>query len=124
MIRIWNYNKSRIHSYRGARLLTCELDGKTIFRGEISKAPGNTVDPAACCEIILFTDDDFILEMIDSNDWLNQVQAPSEDEETNVGSMYEEQSRPMTATKKFTDEEIQNMQNALKKPTSMFDERP
>lgn len=30
----------------------------------------------------------------------------------------------MTATKKFTDEEIQNMQNALKKPTSMFDERP
>jgi hypothetical protein len=71
MIRIWNYNKSRIHSYRGARLLTCELDGKTIFRGEISKAPGNTVDPAACCEIILFTDDDFILEMIDSNDWLN-----------------------------------------------------
>ena len=35
MIRIWNYNKSRIHSYRGARLVTCELDGKTIFRGEI-----------------------------------------------------------------------------------------
>ena len=35
MIRIWNYNKSRIHSYRGARLITCELDGRTIFKGEI-----------------------------------------------------------------------------------------
>jgi len=46
MIRIWNYNKSRIHSFRGARLLTCTLDNKLIFRGEISKAPGNTKDPA------------------------------------------------------------------------------
>jgi hypothetical protein len=35
MIRIWNYNKSRIHSYRGARLLTCSLDKKVIFKGEI-----------------------------------------------------------------------------------------
>lgn len=35
MIRIWNYNKSRIHSYRGARFITCQLDGKLIFRGEI-----------------------------------------------------------------------------------------
>jgi hypothetical protein len=41
MIRIWNYNKSRIHSYRGARLVTCTLDNKIIFKGEISKAPGN-----------------------------------------------------------------------------------
>ena len=23
MIRLWNYNKSRIHSFRGARLITC-----------------------------------------------------------------------------------------------------
>lgn len=35
MIRIWNYNKSRIHSYRGARLITCNLDDRLIFRGEI-----------------------------------------------------------------------------------------
>ena len=46
MIRFWNYNKSRIHSFRGARLLTCHLDNKLIFKGEISKAPGNTKDPA------------------------------------------------------------------------------
>ena len=73
MIRIWNYNKSRIHSFRGARLMTCELDGDMIFKGEISKAPGNTQDPEACCEIILFTEDESILFAIDSNDWLNEV---------------------------------------------------
>lgn len=42
MIRIWNYNKSRIHSFRGARLINISLDKKTIFRGEIKRAPGNT----------------------------------------------------------------------------------
>jgi hypothetical protein len=58
MIRVWNYNKSRIHSYRGARMITIDLDGKLIFKGEIKKAPGNTKDPEACCEIILFTDNE------------------------------------------------------------------
>jgi hypothetical protein len=42
MIRIWNYNKSRIHSFRGARFITCNLDETLIFKGEISRAPGNT----------------------------------------------------------------------------------
>jgi hypothetical protein len=73
MIRIWNYNKSRIHSFRGARLLTCKLDEKLIYRGEIAKAPGNTIDPSTCCEIILLTDNDSILNKIDSNDWLNKI---------------------------------------------------
>jgi hypothetical protein len=45
MIRIWNYNKSRIHSFRGAKDIECRLDDKLIFRGEIKKAPGNTKDP-------------------------------------------------------------------------------
>jgi hypothetical protein len=39
-IRIWNYNKSRIHSYRGARFVEVSLDDCFIFRGEIAKAPG------------------------------------------------------------------------------------
>ncbi len=71
MIRVWNYNKSRIHSYRGARKITIDLDDKLIFRGEIKKAPGNTKDPEACCEIILFTENEDILLKIDENDWLN-----------------------------------------------------
>jgi hypothetical protein len=26
MIRVWNYNKSRIHSFRGARMISIKLD--------------------------------------------------------------------------------------------------
>nr|XP_008121450.1 PREDICTED: protein KIAA0556 homolog isoform X4 [Anolis carolinensis] len=40
MIRVWNYNKSRIHSFRGARDVTMMLDGRCIFQGEIAKASG------------------------------------------------------------------------------------
>lgn len=40
MIRVWNYNKSRIHSFRGAREMEMSLDGRCIFRGEIAKASG------------------------------------------------------------------------------------
>lgn len=40
MIRVWNYNKSRIHSFRGVREVEMLLDGRCIFRGEIAKASG------------------------------------------------------------------------------------
>lgn len=40
MIRVWNYNKSRIHSFRGVREVDMLLDGRRIFRGEIAKASG------------------------------------------------------------------------------------
>ena len=40
MIRVWNYNKSRIHSYRGARYMEMLLDDTPIFKGEIKRAPG------------------------------------------------------------------------------------
>lgn len=40
MIRIWNYNKSRIHSFRGVKDLSILLDECCIFQGEIAKASG------------------------------------------------------------------------------------
>lgn len=40
MIRIWNYNKSRIYSLRGVKDVEMLLDGRKIFRGEIAKASG------------------------------------------------------------------------------------
>jgi hypothetical protein len=43
-----------------------------IFKGEIKKAPGNAKDPEACCEILLFTENEQTLLKIDNNDWLNQ----------------------------------------------------
>jgi len=136
MIRIWNYNKSRIHSHRGARLMTCHLDGRMVFRGEIRRAPGNTNDPEQCCEIILFTDSEEIFQKIDANDWLNQVQLKRDPGQDEVDGQREEDlegerelNRPMTATKRFGPEEVEELQRALEadgvsRPTSMFDERP
>jgi hypothetical protein len=37
MLRVWNYNKSRIHAARGARHLKMTLDGKVIFQGEVGE---------------------------------------------------------------------------------------
>jgi len=73
MIRIWNYNKSRIHSFRGARLVSCHLSGKLIFRGEICKAPGNTKDIAPCQETILFTESLSFMEALAAADTINSI---------------------------------------------------
>lgn len=40
LIRIWNYNRSRIYSYRGVKDLVLYLDDTKIFDGEISRANG------------------------------------------------------------------------------------
>ncbi|XP_061823519.1 katanin-interacting protein isoform X2 [Nerophis lumbriciformis] len=63
MIRVWNYNKSRIHSFRGVKEVEMLLDGRCIFRGEIAKASGTLcggLDQFG--DTILFTTDDEILE--------------------------------------------------------------
>ena len=40
LLRIWNYNKSRIHSYRGIKFVQIKLQSQLIFSGEIAKASG------------------------------------------------------------------------------------
>lgn len=66
MIRVWNYNTTRIHSYRGARYVEISLDGKPIFKGEITRAPGCvTEDVDSCNECILFTMNPSILQLIE-----------------------------------------------------------
>ncbi|NXH76140.1 K0556 protein, partial [Hydrobates tethys] len=65
MIRIWNYNKSRIHSFRGVKDITMVLDEQCIFKGEIAKASGTLSGaPEHFGDTILFTTDDDILEAI------------------------------------------------------------
>lgn len=69
MIRIWNYNKSRIHSYRGARHMEIILDGHPIFKGEIARACGEIQGSTeAFGDTILFTTDEDILEAISHHD--------------------------------------------------------
>ncbi|NXG49806.1 K0556 protein, partial [Psilopogon haemacephalus] len=65
MIRIWNYNKSRIHSFRGVKDMIMLLDEQCIFKGEIAKASGTLSGaPEHFGDTILFTTDDDILEAI------------------------------------------------------------
>uniref|UniRef100_A0A8B9FNV2 KIAA0556 n=1 Tax=Amazona collaria TaxID=241587 RepID=A0A8B9FNV2_9PSIT len=65
MIRIWNYNKSRIHSFRGVKDIIMVLDEQCIFKGEIAKASGALSGaPEHFGDTILFTTDDDILEAI------------------------------------------------------------
>ncbi|NXL90568.1 K0556 protein, partial [Alectura lathami] len=65
MIRIWNYNKSRIHSFRGVKDITMMLDEQCIFKGEIAKASGALSGaPEHFGDTILFTTDDDILEAV------------------------------------------------------------
>ncbi|NWR65719.1 K0556 protein, partial [Bucorvus abyssinicus] len=65
MIRIWNYNKSRIHSFRGVKDIVMVLDEQCIFKGEIAKASGTLLGaPEQFGDTILFTTDDDILEAI------------------------------------------------------------
>ncbi|EEY56508.1 uncharacterized protein PITG_10046 [Phytophthora infestans T30-4] len=73
MLRIWNYNATRIHSYRGARYVEVSLDGKSIFKGEIRRAPGSVIeDIDDCNECILFTMNQSILQLIEKYEKRNE----------------------------------------------------
>ncbi|KAK0173913.1 hypothetical protein PV328_007050 [Microctonus aethiopoides] len=69
LIRIWNYNKSRIHSYQGAKRVVIKLDDTVIFDGEIARASGDISGGInSFGDTILFTVDEDILELISKND--------------------------------------------------------
>ncbi|KAM5131725.1 katanin-interacting protein isoform 2-T2 [Callospermophilus lateralis] len=94
LIRVWNYNKSRIHSFRGVKDVVMWLDAQCVFDGEIAKASGTlTGAPEHFGDTILFTTDDDILEAIFCSDEMFEmdVEAP--------GSLQLEEApgRPSTA---------------------------
>jgi len=115
MIRIWNYNKSRIYSERGVKDVIIRLDDQSVFMGEIRKAPGTLSEIQRCCEVILFTNNTNILQEISKNDWIERIEI-----ETNVEPQTEK--RPSTATKKYTREEIKQIEKVLAQIDSI--ERP
>ena len=58
---------------------------------------------------MLFTDNDAILNRIDESDWLNSIQLTSSEPQSTEADTEQallEQNRPMTATKRFTEEEV------------------
>uniref|UniRef100_A0A0N5AIG6 DUF4457 domain-containing protein n=1 Tax=Syphacia muris TaxID=451379 RepID=A0A0N5AIG6_9BILA len=68
MVRIWNYDTTRVHALRGVHDLVILLDDIMIFQGEISCAftADNELKPLG--DTILFTTDEKILEKIAEND--------------------------------------------------------
>ncbi|KAJ6219387.1 hypothetical protein RDWZM_005199 [Blomia tropicalis] len=69
LLRIWNYNKSRCHSYRGIKYLQINLNNQLIFSGEIAKASGDlTGSVENFGDTILFTTNEAILEHISKFD--------------------------------------------------------
>ena len=98
MIRIWNYNKSRIHSYRGVRDIEITLDDRQlIFKGEVTKAPGRMKDADQYCEYIMFTSEENVLKKIETNDWIKDFERNQVDEELMSTIMLA--NRPGTASK-------------------------
>ncbi|XP_066186289.1 katanin-interacting protein isoform X2 [Sylvia atricapilla] len=126
MIRIWNYNKSRIHSFRGVKDIIMVLDEKCIFKGEIAKASGTLSGaPEHFGDTILFTTDDDILEAIYCYD------------ETYDGEMgdssslrYEEElKRPTTADREgderpFTQAGLRTEEQQVQEPNSVSEGIP
>ncbi|KAL0871387.1 hypothetical protein ABMA27_005120 [Loxostege sticticalis] len=95
LLRIWNYNKSRIYSTRGVRLVQIKLDDQVIFHGEIARSSGELKGPLPSFgDTILFTKDPNILEAIMIND--KNFQALLKDNEPMNESTIIEQ-RPLTA---------------------------
>ncbi|CAH1795086.1 unnamed protein product [Owenia fusiformis] len=81
LLRIWNYNKSRIHSYRGAKTVEMCLDGHYIFKGEIARACGGVMGGTeAFGDTILFTTDEEILENVSRYDDAYESEAFSDDD--------------------------------------------
>jgi hypothetical protein len=93
MIRIWNYNKSRIYTNRGAKDVEILLDKKLIFKGEIKKASGNLKSLENCFEALLFTNDASVISKISSEDWTKSVKLEE------MGDSFTSLYRPSTANK-------------------------
>lgn len=112
MVRVWNYNKSRTHSFRGVRhvrlvMMNEDHGEREIFDGEIAQAPGivSAERMEQCCEVILFTREDAILRVIEQNDEIVRQHAISREEEEEASSILAsmrdnmESQRPRTSDK-------------------------
>ncbi|XP_063286306.1 katanin-interacting protein [Pelobates fuscus] len=104
MIRIWNYNKSRIHSYRGIKDIEITLDDYKIFKGEIAKASGTLSGGIEQFgDTILFTTDDEILQAISVYDETfdnifehTDLEMDEENSKIRPQTAHQEEERPYT----------------------------
>ena len=115
LIRIWNYNKSRIHSYRGAKDLEISLDKSTIFKGEIQKAPGRILNADQHCEYLVFTRDEHLISRIDTFDWVKDFEHNTQ-ADNELMSTIRLQHRPGTASKRIGEDGRPKTSAKIQKP--------
>ncbi|ETW04688.1 hypothetical protein, variant [Aphanomyces invadans] len=119
MLRIWNYNKSRAHSFRGVRVVRVVLDSQVIFQGEIRQAPGILGPVDQCCEVILFTTDQSLLASIEQIDV-----DPTMDDTADVVHDIHTIPRPTTAEQRNNQRPKTSHTPIVAAPSATLDEAP
>lgn len=117
MVRIWNYNCSRIHAARGVKdiIVTNYEDSNLLFASRVRKASGLVTKLRKNFESILFTTDKTILNNIARNDWLYSTlsRKSSTVVQKKIKNCFDEfiNQRPITA-------ELEELHNAKQKAIS------
>ncbi|OQS01857.1 hypothetical protein THRCLA_05699, partial [Thraustotheca clavata] len=112
MIRIWNYNTTRIHAYRGARYMEITLDGRFIFKGDIKRAVGAVESIESCCECILFTRNTTILQVIEKYEQIEEESTPRPLNDDKKPTWWEQEipsERPKTGDKRSRQGPLNNL---------------
>uniref|UniRef100_A0A914EGU0 KATNIP domain-containing protein n=1 Tax=Acrobeloides nanus TaxID=290746 RepID=A0A914EGU0_9BILA len=108
MIRIWNYCESRVYALRGVHRMDIELDGRLIFRGEISCAFSSIPEGKPLGDTILFTTSDEILNAIAENDvFLSECETNTTSNQFDALSITSDSIGNSTPTSSLTDATIQ-----------------
>lgn len=71
LIRIWNYNRDRVHSARGVREFAIRIDGVMMFFGELRRASGHPKRIQDNCEWISLCEET-LHDAIAVHDWLTR----------------------------------------------------
>jgi hypothetical protein len=120
MVRIWNYNKSRIHATRGIRHISMKFDEENlIFFGEVKKASAaDMTDLDRLSDYILFAEHAFILDEIEKNDWIADSNSTNQNFFVNnfhSGSSSMEK-RPRILSENYTSSTDYHQNNNLQQP--------
>eukprot|EP01029_Cantina_marsupialis_P013907 TRINITY_DN30814_c0_g1_i2.p1 TRINITY_DN30814_c0_g1~~TRINITY_DN30814_c0_g1_i2.p1 ORF type:complete len:923 (+),score=243.24 TRINITY_DN30814_c0_g1_i2:222-2990(+) len=99
VIRLYNYNRSRIHSHRGVRYVEMKLDGKYIAKLEVKKAPGDTRCISETMETIWFSQDPSLLQNIEKHDQRKSIEREPPQTPEKQTPWLIQQARPKTASR-------------------------
>jgi protein JBTS26 len=114
MIRIWNFNKSRTHCYRGVRQVQISLNSRVLYEGTIRMAPGLLSSADDCSDLIVFCNEKSVFKRILDYDTTVGYQLPSSSASQEPPLQFIKEGkrlneRPKTADKRTIDGVIPDM---------------